>query len=395
MENILGLPTTAPIELTFGFELEFAIASVPDQFLDPDPDDPRAVHGITRPEYWNKNEFLPYILPKKRIDGEEDEEESWPPVWQEQIDALKTNIAELLNQNGFPAVPDIEYDATVDDNTKISDLKYWVISMDHTIAHGPDDRSNYYWWPIEIQSPAYIYNEENKQKVRKVLQLIDKTYRTKCDLSADTHIHIGNGLNGFDVSTIRKLMAFVWTFERQLATIHPPHYMTEKAFSQPLTTHSMLATMGKRYRDRIVLEGTEEELKDHDTNFVIDRIMEIDTIDEIVTMLSSPLLNQNRLTKRLIYSICNLETGREKVKKTIEFRQHKSTLDDEEVYHWITVCRFIVNLAIVADEEILSEFCKEHLHKTVDEFTIVEVLMTLLLPEQAYYYGVRVFAERK
>ncbi|KAA8570210.1 hypothetical protein EYC84_002528 [Monilinia fructicola] len=120
--------------------------------------------------------------------------------------------------------------------------------------------------------------------------------------------------------------------------------------------------------------------------------MSLKTVDEAVMMLSAINLKQDVRRNRLIYSICNLETGAEKVKKTIEFRQHGSTLDDEEVDHWITVCRSLVRFAIMVDEELLVRFCKKHINKTVEEFSLVEVLMAINRPMQAYYYGIRVAA---
>ncbi|TGO84527.1 hypothetical protein BPOR_0494g00030 [Botrytis porri] len=324
------------------------------------------------------------------------EENTLPPISPIVLDALQIDMAKLLTENGLPAVAQLDEEQP--ENPSIEDLKYWVISNDTTINHGLSHNPNeptYFWWPIEIQSPAYFYSEENKLKVRNVLQCIDSVYRTNCDLSADIHVHIGNGQKGFDARIIRKFMAFVYTFENQIATIHPPHYMTQRAFSKPVRTHSLLAQVARDYRAETEKSGAEESLREFDEDFIIDTILERDTVDELVKLLSSPELEEDRLFKRLTYSICNLGTDAEKVKKTIEFRQHKSTFDDEEVYHWITVCASLVNFASTVDEEVLRKFCKERFHKTVDEFSIVEVLMALGRPAQAYYYGIRVFSGKE
>ncbi|KAF5867787.1 uncharacterized protein Bfra_006985 [Botrytis fragariae] len=384
------LPPTSPIVMTFGFELEFGVKSVPDQFLDPEPDDPRRVHGITRPENYPKDQFLPYLGSPDVIEENEVLHGETVNNFNTQLDALQTDMAKLLTENGLPAVAQLDEEQP--EHPSIKDLKYWVVSNDATINHCLDPDPGYFWWPIEIQSPAYIYNEENKQKVRNVLQCIDSNYRTNCDLSADIHVHVGNGQKGFDARTVRRFMAFVYTFENQIATIHPPHYMTQRAFSKPVRTHSFLAQVARDNRAKIERPGAEESLREFDEDFIIDSILERDTVDDLVKLLSSPELEEDRLYKRLTYSICNLGTDAEKVKKTIEFRQHKSTFDDEEVYHWITICASLVHFASTVDEEVLRKFCKEHFHKTVDEFSIVEVLMALGRPAQAYYYGIRLFA---
>lgn len=386
-----------PVEITFGFELEFAIASVPDQFLDPFPDDPRKVHGITRPEGY-PNKFLRCF---RGAGGEPDID--WSPEWCVQLDALKRDIAKLLTCNGFPAFADCDYDFDeAPDNPRIKDLSRWMIAMDQNISHGPDGRIiNYYYWPIKIQSPAYIYNEENKQKASEVLQGLDKVYRTACDLSADVHVHVGNGQHGFDLATLKLFMIFVWTFELQIASIHPDFYMTEKAFSKPISTHSALAIMsqssrkGKEEEMALQTANGEDILADHDRKFVIDTIMAAESINHLVQILSSPRLNDNRSTQRLTYSICNLETDGEEIKKTIEFRQHKSTLDGEEVYHWLTVCGSLIHFANTVDEETLIDFCKDHINKPVEHFSITEVLMAINRPAQAYYYGIRVAEETR
>ncbi|KAF7917587.1 hypothetical protein BELL_0943g00030 [Botrytis elliptica] len=389
------LPPTSPLVLTFGFELEFAVKSLPDQFLDLEPNDPRRVYGITRPENYPKDQFLPYLGSPDVIEENEVLHEETLKNFNAQLDALQIDIAKLLTENGLPAVAQL--DEQEPENPSIEDLKYWVISNDATINHGLSHNPNeptYFWWPIEIQSPAYIYNEDNKQKVRNVLRCIDSVYRTNCDLSADIHVHIGNEQKGLDARTVRNFMAFVYTFENQIATIHPPHYMTQRAFSKPVRTHSLLAQVARDYRAKIEQLGAEESLREFDEDFIIDNILERDTVDDLVKLLSSPELEEDRLYNRLTYSICNLQTDAEKVKKTIEFRQHKSTFDDEEVYHWITVCASLVHFASTVDEEVLRKFCKEHFYKTVDEFSIVEVLMALGRPAQAYYYGIRLFARK-
>ncbi|QSZ32417.1 hypothetical protein DSL72_001991 [Monilinia vaccinii-corymbosi] len=338
MENKQLLPGTLPLEITFGLELEFSILSVPDQSLDPSPNDSRKSQGITRPEGY-PNVFLPYLPRPNIIAG-------WPEEWDLQFDALKRDIAERLTGNGYPSVADCDYDEASDDPS-IKDLNRWVISMDTTVNYGPDPEiRNYYLWPVEIQSLALIYNEENKQKA-------NRNY-------SPPSLHDQEGF-----------------FETKL-----------------VSTHGYLADMSRMIRDNFIGDD-KGQLEEHDRNYAIDAIMSLKTVDEAVRMLSARKLDEHRRMNRLTYSICNLETDAENVKKTIEFRQHASTLDDEELYHWITVCRSLVHFASTVDDEVLIASCNEHINKTVDEFSIVEVLMAIRRPMQAYYYGARVTAGRR
>ncbi|RAL66764.1 hypothetical protein DID88_007547 [Monilinia fructigena] len=305
MENKQVLSEATPLEITFGFELDFCVLSVPDQFLDPSPNDPRQLQaqGITRPKGY-PDVFLPYIHQQVPLIFDGVEEYDWPEEWHDQFDALKRNIAKRLTGNGYTTVADCDYDEA-SNYSSIKELGLWIVSMDSIINHGVHpDLPGYYLWPVEMKSPAYIYNEENKQKVRGVLQFLDKSYRNRCDLSADVHVHIGNGEKGFDIRIVRNLMAFLWTFENQIASMHDPHYMTGMAFSKPVSTYSYLAGVSRAARTILNDESVNDEaLLEHGRNYAIDSIMSLETVDQAVAMLSAINLKQDILTNRLIYSI--------------------------------------------------------------------------------------------
>jgi hypothetical protein len=77
------------------------------------------------------------------------------------------------------------------------------------------------------------------------------------------------------------------------------------------------------------------------------------------------------------------------VGKTVEFRQHRGTLDGDETINWLLLCTRLVKLARVMDEDALSELVGEWIN--VLEVKGLDVLLhvvrhVIYLPEVADYY---------
>lgn len=50
---------------------------------------------------------------------------------------------------------------------------------------------------------------------------MSSNYRTIVNQTCGFHVHIGDGVSGFSVDTLKKLMGFLLTFETKLAKLHP------------------------------------------------------------------------------------------------------------------------------------------------------------------------------
>lgn len=78
-------------------------------------------------------------------------------------------------------------------------------------------------------------------------------------------------------------------------------------------------------------------------------------------------------------------------KKTIEFRQHTSRLDAEEMVMWIKTVVGLVEFARDVHEVEFTKLMLEFAEVGPEEFTVVQLLRKIGLTEQARYYSTRLY----
>jgi len=150
---------------TFGLEIEFALATMPESGIDPEPYISGTISNM--------------------------------PDHQSARNALR----ETLKSVGISAeAPDLSVPPLP------SHRQSWILKDDVTIR--APDRA-YSWIAIELCSPALYFTPGSLEQVRIVLETLAKTYRINCNRSCGLHVHVGNALRGFSVQTIRKLMATI------------------------------------------------------------------------------------------------------------------------------------------------------------------------------------------
>jgi hypothetical protein len=108
-------------------------------------------------------------------------------------------------------------------------------------------------------------------------------------------------------------------------------------------------------------------------------------VNEINEML---VANRQMVTgagRRRVYFIDNLT--HDLPNKTIEFRQHESTLEPTRVANWIRLCVGIVEFidSEVSDEELKS-FCWAHIEANKGEYSVRQFLKDVGLPISSEYY---------
>ena len=81
--------------------------------------------------------------------------------------------------------------------------------------------------------------------------------------------------------------------------------------------------------------------------------------------------------------------------RTVEFRQHKGSLDFEELELWIRFCVQLMMFAESIDKANLAPFLRFHIGMGVEECPLDFVLERLGMPWLAYHYPKKIAADRE
>jgi hypothetical protein len=72
-----------------------------------------------------------------------------------------------------------------------------------------------------VISPAFDFTAESLKAVEDMCLLLTNNYRTDVNETTGLHVHVGHRSQGFKFQDIQKLLAFLWTFDPMLETLHP------------------------------------------------------------------------------------------------------------------------------------------------------------------------------
>ncbi|KAH8597120.1 putative amidoligase enzyme-domain-containing protein [Bisporella sp. PMI_857] len=347
--------------LTFGVELEFALATLhitekhspPD---DPHPNDPRYVFlDKTNNEY--QSPHASHLVHEK--------------------------IAQALTNMGIPALK-IQNATATKEQHQVS----WLVKNDISIM-APDRKYNYDWYPIEVVSPAYYVTEDNIKKVKLAVNTLSSYFRININRSCGLHIHIGNGVDGLSYDTVKKICCMLLTFDDQFSQIHRP-YRVADVFNAPPISATPLWEIAKEQCAHMA--GIKQQYYEDTApirRYALDFLLKMERDPEDGDFHN--LLQAFRARSRGAYNFNNL--GLQRTKKTIEFRLHESTLDAEAVEKWLRVCNGLVMYARDTSLEEVSRFCLDNVGKGIgngpEECPLAKVLVRLGLKSEAIYYNMR------
>ncbi|CAG8974317.1 hypothetical protein HYALB_00006165 [Hymenoscyphus albidus] len=346
-------PTGPKSRLTFGVELESAVAALKPDEKDPHPEDDRN----------------PYILGNA--------------IWTFFPNAFRAMV-KTLNEKSIPAEwhdPDVYPPPDEDGDQFWKPLNYqsWVLKEESSII--PPDQvdaigkrieskapDGYHYISAEAISPPFYYS--------KVCGVLSSNFRNNINPSCGLHIHVGDSKKGFPLKTLINFYVTVWTFEPQLESILPTGRLQAPVYRK-LRQHSNLAdlTTSRKKLPRVGLRHLLANVK---------------TIEELGSIVED--LSPTKTKQRSVFNMDGLlgvKLGYKWAKPTIEFHQHYGTLNHEEITNWTTLCVGLLEFADTVDSGLLRTYLERHIDHSPDDFGIEQVLYRLGLRNIARYYGER------
>lgn len=318
--------------LTFGVELEFAVASTHLNNNDPHPTHPGRIH------------FAP---PKQRRFTPDSDQRA----------RIHEAVYTALHDAGLPMGPQ-----------PILDYMTWFVTDDLTIdpphRNAPCNSPVYRWNSAEVISPALYFRPESLTQIRVACATISTEFRAVATRTTGLHVHVGDGANGFSHSTVRNLIALLWGFEPQLLTLFPPHRHSQ-TWCMPLRVDSMYAW--------------------HHPKWTISTFLEDLFSPKFGTLAA--LVREFRVCggDRCTVELSNLDDPMVAVKQTIEFRAHPGTLDGDDMVMWVKTVVGLMQWAREADSNQLMSLMA-YAEAGNDEFSVTSLLEMLGLSEQAEFY---------
>ncbi|PQE32180.1 amidoligase enzyme protein [Rutstroemia sp. NJR-2017a WRK4] len=308
----------AGFRLTYGVEIEYVLAHLKESREDPFPQDSRKVSG---PEF-NSAKLI--------------------------NDDIKT----LLGAAGIPALNELDRKS----------FKRRGVAQDPYLYYG-----------LEMASPPYYYEGDTLGVVCRVVQVLRKNFRVKCNRTTGLHVHVGNGLNGFQPHVLRNILVMAWTYERQWQLMHS-FERTQSPHACPLSS--------SRLRSILPRASTRLEF--------LNRILEYTDIKAMCRDLQG-------LDSRLGFSVRNLELPfRGETKRTFEFRHHEGTLDPTAITHWVRVCVKFVEKACRVKKEDEEDFfrklrqdCMKPVGNGEGRVSLYDFLWWIDCPAEAVYYQLK------
>jgi Putative amidoligase enzyme len=340
--------------LTFGVELEFLVATLPDDEPNPCPQDPKQVHGFYG------------------------EGEGSNP-------RLQNAIVRALQGVGLPA---FQQDTVVVEPERDG---RWLVTTDITVFGLVED-SRYSWEPIEVQSPPYPVCRESLEKIKLACQTLTSNFHLVVNSTCGLHVHIGVSDFGIPVHIVRKLIAFLYCFEPQINAIHPQH------------RHQLHYTLTLRNNTTLEAQYYRKEGRKMSSKLVIAWILSAPSLPVLIDGLqmssggTSAYYMGNLLPPKLLLDTARITAweGEQPVqwkKRTIEFRQHEGTLDSDSVAAWVMTVAGLVEYAQNVDDTALEELLAQHLalerNGNEGSYGIVQLLKDIGLENPAAFYEKR------
>ncbi|MCJ1422398.1 hypothetical protein MMC29_000278 [Sticta canariensis] len=256
---------------------------------------------------------------------------------------VRQNMVQLLNDNGIPA-------------NSYKDFKMWSVCTDSSVA--PIDTSGS-WYPIELISPVLVYSPTSLEEVERAVELLVSKFSLYANESCGLHVHVGNAKTGFSMRTLKNFCSLITVFEDQLASLHTIDRVHStfaksftKAFYPGLTTREKLSAI-----DQLGIVGDLFDNFSHTHDAFYDKHMAV--------------------------NFSNLYGG--DPLRTIEFRQHRGTLDPKLITNWVKVACNLIDKSYT-DKASFHDLIEKHTSIGDTKYTVIDLFKDLELSDLAEFY---------
>lgn len=378
------------IPLTFGVELEFAAACLYEG-------EPHLFPSEKRRVRFGPRGGEPSIAQVKETYARD-----WArhPRWEMELyrNFFQRDLRELLQLHEFPVYMEL--------NPR-EKYKKWQVKEDITVSGPP---CGYHWLNIEVVSPVLPFNQKSLDDVQKVCDLIQMYYCVHTDSSTGLHVHVGRGDHAFESEHIRRLAAFNYAFQPQLASIIGQTRWETAEYAEDIRTRSRYAIKhyqkyGRRPAPIAAVRHFLESKEFRDASGPRSRRSE--SVKEWIVNQASG--DEPKYSHLNLGNVALLDQGAEGYIPTVEWRLHPGTVTAERVTTWIkTVCGIVDFVCYGYPQDIynlLSVVEHEHWEKTGNaaedaknlqrygpilaesDFTAVDLFEAMGLKDSAAYYA--------
>ena len=231
----------------------------------------------------------------------------------------------------------------------------------------PEMRAALRYVDVEIVSPVLTYGNAAFLEVGTAVRAIVSRFPVYVNESTGLHVHVGNQSFGFPLSILKNVAMLVSCFENQFNQLHPAHRLTN---------------------DYCALPRWAFEPNERNPQKIAEIIGEIETISRFQWWFCAERSFRGVHNNWRAYNFGNAVTTTSK-KKTIEFRQHRGSLDAQEVQRWILVTCNIVKIAHDANEGAILQMVRRYSNRT--NLTILDLLRAFGLQNVAMLYEGHVY----